>query len=112
MKSAENETRKTQSTTPLKENNSTKVTLTSEQKAAALACIQTAVVKREGGILTAITAFSNSMIAAFTTRSTAISAAYASGKASKDIRTDVKAAFTTWRATMKTARDTLKTSRR
>ncbi len=69
------------------------------------ACVQTAVLKRESAVASAFDAFSTAVKSALTARSSALNTAW--GKTDrKEIRTEVNAAWKTYRASLKSAKQT------
>ena len=76
-----------------------------------LACLQTAAVNRETTIVAASKIYAEGISNAFVKRASDISAAYGSGKTIKEIKPLIKAAFTTFTASIKSVKTTFKTSR-
>lgn len=74
-------------------------------------CIKTAAITREGYLQTVYKIFADAAIVAYSKRSDEIKAAYDSAKNMKEARPAIKAAFDTWRETIKKAREELKKER-
>ncbi len=72
---------------------------------AVVTCIKTALEKRENAVVSAVTTFQNSSLAALNTRKTSLLAAW-----DKTTKTDVKAAITVARKAYKTSMTDLKTT--
>ena len=80
------------------------------EDAAKIACVGTAVNIREASLGTGITTHTQAVVAAYGVRAVALKAAY-TATTSKQLNTDVKAAWKTFDTSMKTAQSTWKASK-